>query len=229
VSVQQPSVPAGGSPRRLRLLVWGSALAIGVLAGVLIVALRSPSHTTSTPRADPMSAGADATWPAGAKPAPDFRLTDQSGKRVSLARFRGRPVLLTFIDPLCRNLCPTEARTLERAQAQFPAGQRPAIVAVSVNQWGNARRDLRLDARKWKLTSDWHWGVGPAATLRRAWADYAIGVQDNPNTVAGITVHDITHTEATYLIDARGDQRALFLYPFRASVVAETVRRLGGA
>ena len=212
----------------MRWLVWVGALAFGVLAGTLIAVLRSPTHTTATP-VDPMSSAADATWVAGAKPAPDFRLTDQAGKPISLARFRGRPVLLTFIDPLCRNLCPTEARTLERVEAQFPAAQRPAIVAVSVNRWGDARRDLLLDARKWKLTSDWHWGVGPAPVLRRAWADYAIGVRDFPKTVAGITVHEITHTEATYLIDARGDQRALFLYPFRASVVAETVRRLGGA
>jgi cytochrome oxidase Cu insertion factor (SCO1/SenC/PrrC family) len=219
-------VPAGGLPHRLRWLVWGSALAIGVLAGALFAVLRSPAHTGAT-SAYPISSTADATWAAGAKPAPDFHLTDQRGEPVSLARFRGRPVLLTFIDPLCRNLCPTEARRLERVQAEFPAAQRPAIVAVSVNQWGNARRDLLLDARKWKLTSDWHWGVGPAATLRRAWADYAIGVRDAPKSVAGVTVHDITHTEATYLIDARGDQRALFLYPFRASVVADTVRRLG--
>jgi cytochrome oxidase Cu insertion factor (SCO1/SenC/PrrC family) len=228
VSAQQPSVPAGRSTHRLRWLVWVGALAIGVLAGTLIAVLRSPANTKAPP-VDPMSSAADATWAAGAKPAPDFRLTDQTGKPISLARFRGRPVLLTFIDPLCRNLCPTEARTLERVQAGFPAAQRPAIVAVSVNQWGNARRDLLLDARKWKLTSDWHWGVGPAAILRHAWADYAIGVRDFPKTVAGVTVHEITHTEATYLIDARGDQRALFLYPFRASVVADTVRRLGGA
>ena len=221
-------MPAGRSTRRVRWLVWVGALAIGALAGTLVAVLRSSPHTTAPP-VDPMSSAADATWTAGAKPAPDFRLTDQTGKPISLARFRGHPVLLTFIDPLCRNLCPTEAKTLERVQAEFPAAQRPAIVAVSVNRWGDARRDLLLDARKWKLTSDWHWGVGPAPVLRRAWADYAIGVRDFPKTVAGITVHNITHTEATYLIDARGDQRALFLYPFSASVVAETVRRLGGA
>jgi cytochrome oxidase Cu insertion factor (SCO1/SenC/PrrC family) len=226
VSAQQPSVPAGPSFRRLRWLVWGGALAIGVLAGVLIGVRHSPG--SSSPPA-PTPAGADATWAAGAKPAPDFLLTDQAGRPVSLARFRGRPVLLTFIDPLCRNLCPTEAKVLERVDAQFPPAQRPAIVAVSVNQWGNARRDLLLDARKWKLTGAWHWAVGPAAKLRRAWGAYAIGVLDSPKTVAGITVHNITHTEATYLIDARGDQRALFLYPFRASDVTPTVRGLGGA
>ena len=201
---------------------------IGGLAGILVGVLRSGDRTAVPFTAPAPVTAADATWAAGARPAPDFSLTDQTGRPVSLARFRGRPVLLTFIDPLCRNLCPTEAKVLERVQSQFPAARRPAIVAVSVNQWGNARANLLLDARKWKLTSVWHWAVGPVAKLRRAWAAYAIGVQDAPKTVAGVTVHDITHTEATYLIDARGDQRALFLFPFRAADVTRAVEALNG-
>jgi cytochrome oxidase Cu insertion factor (SCO1/SenC/PrrC family) len=233
VSVQQPSVPEapspadrhpGGSLRRLRWLVWGIALLVGISAGVLIAVLRS-SHRAAVPTTV-APAGPSVSWAAGARPAPDFALTDQAGTPVSLARFRGRPVLLTFIDPLCRNLCPTEAKILERVEASFPAARRPAIVAVSVNEWGNARRNLLLDMEKWKLTRDWHWAVGPAAKLRAVWAAYQIAVQDFPKTVAGVKVHNIVHTEGTFLIDPRGDQRALYLYPFRAPDVARTVRQL---
>jgi protein SCO1 len=237
VSVQQPSVPDGasapgregeGSLRRLRWLFWGVALVVGVLAGVLISVMR----TTSGPGPVPTTfapAGPDASWAAGAKPAPDFVLTDQDGKAVSLARFRGRPVILTFIDPLCRSLCPVEAKVLERVEASFPAATRPAIVAVSVNQWGNARRNLLVDLTKWKLRYGWHWAVGPTAKLRAVWAAYQIAVQDAPKTIAGVTVHNITHTEGAFLIDPRGDQRALYLYPFRAPDVVRTVRQLARA
>jgi protein SCO1 len=235
VSVQQPSVPEGtsaerhgdGSLRRLRWLFWGVALVVGVAAGVLIGVLRT-SQPAAVPTAVP-PAGPDVTWAAGARAAPDFQLTDQAGKPVSLARFRGRPVILTFIDPLCRNLCPTEAKILERVETSFPAARRPAIVAVSVNQWGNARRNLVVDMKKWKLTRDWHWAVGASAKLREVWAAYQIAVQDSPKTVAGVTVHNIIHTEGAFLIDPRGDQRALYLYPFRAPDVARTVRQLEGA
>jgi cytochrome oxidase Cu insertion factor (SCO1/SenC/PrrC family) len=238
VSAQQSSVPDGtaapgrrgdGSLRRLRWLFWGVALVVGILAGVLIGVLRG---TSGGPAAVPTTiapAGPDASWAAGARPAPDFALTDQAGMPISLSRFRGRPVILTFIDPLCRNLCPTEAKILERAEASFPAARRPAIVAVSVNQWGNARRNLLVDMTKWKLTSDWHWAVGSAAKLRAVWAAYQIAVQDSPKTVAGVTVHNISHTEGAFLIDPRGDQRALYLYPFRAPDVARTVRQLARA
>lgn len=224
MSVHQPSVQAGNL-RRLRWLFWGVALVVGVAAGVLIGVLRTPSHQAEVP-ATVAPARPDATWAAGAKPAPDFRLTDQTGQPVSLARFRGRPVILTFIDPLCRSLCPLEAKILERVEARFPAARRPEIVAVSVNQWGNARRNLLVDMRKWKLTRNWLWAVGPAVELRRVWAAYQIAVQDFPKTVTGITVHNIVHTEAAFLIDPRGDQRALYLYPFRAPDVARTVRQL---
>jgi hypothetical protein len=44
--------------------------------------------------------------------------------------------------------------------------------------------------------------------------------------VAGVTVRDVAHTEAAYLIDANGYERALFLWPYTAGSVARTLRGL---
>ncbi len=220
---------AGGTTRLLRprLLVIVAALAVGVLAGVLVARSRTSSPVAPT---GPAAAGEpQVEWAAGARPAPDFALTDQTGQPVSIARFAGRPVIVTFIDPLCRNLCPLEAKILERAEARLPASQRPAIVSVSVNRWGNAHRALVQDVAKWNLHSNWYWAVGPAPALAKVWRDYQIGVRDAPRTVAGITVHNIEHTEGAYILDRNGDERALFLYPFTAAEVASTVTRIAGA
>jgi cytochrome oxidase Cu insertion factor (SCO1/SenC/PrrC family) len=214
--------------RRRLWPVWGAALVLGVGAGATIALARS-SHGAPVATAPPVSDVPDAAWAAGAKRAPDFALVDQAGAPVSVGRFRGRPVIVTFIDPLCRNLCPTEAKVLQSVEARLPASMRPAIVAVSVDQWGNARRYLLEDVAKWKLSRGWYWAVGKVEALRRVWRAYKIGVQDRPKTVANVTVHYISHTEAAYLIDPNGDQRALFLYPFRAAAVARTVRQLAGA
>ena len=218
---------AGGASRflRPRYLIVVVAVAGGILAGILIAQSRSSPSIQSAPAATEPQV----TWAAGARSAPAFSLTDQTGAPISLARFKGRPVIVTFIDPLCRNLCPLEAKILVRAQAQLPASQRAAIVAVSVNQWGNARRYLVQDITKWDLGTTWHWAVGPTPALRRVWRDYQIGVVDAPKTVAGITVHTISHTEASYIVDRNGDVRALFLYPFTAAEVATTVTRVAGA
>jgi hypothetical protein len=39
-------------------------------------------------------------------------------------------------------------------------------------------------------------------------------------------VHTIAHTEGAYLIDAKGYQRALFLWPYGAAGVVQTLRTL---
>lgn len=200
---------------------------MGIAAGAAIAVTRS-SAGPATP-AFAAASGPPVKWPAGKKSAPGFSLRSEDGGRISLRQFRGRPVIVTFIDPLCRNLCPLEAKTLDRVVASFPAGQRPAIVAVSTNRWADARKNLVLDKTKWNLPSNWHWAVGKPAALAQVWKDYAIGVSVATKTIAGVTVHRITHTEAAYVVDPSGYERALYLYPFLAGDVERTVSSLSRA
>jgi len=181
------------------------------------------------PSAPPISDAPAATWPAGARRAPAFILSGEDGKRVSLAALRGRPVVITFIDPLCRDYCPTEAQHLNDVANAFPAGAKPAIVAVSVNVYGNAPSNLRLDARKWRLVPQWTWAIGRGPELSRVWDAYHIQVIVSNRKIAGVTVHRIGHTEAAYVVDANGYQRALFLWPYSAAAVERELRSLASA
>jgi cytochrome oxidase Cu insertion factor (SCO1/SenC/PrrC family) len=208
-----------------RWLLGALLLAAASLAAALYFATRSsPAATPAS--AVPVSETAAATWTAGRHRAPDFTLRDQHGAPLSLAALRGRPVIVTFIDPLCRDYCPTEAQHLNDVVHMLPAGQKPAIVAVSVNIYGNAPANLAEDGRKWKLVPEWRWAIGPAAALSRVWSAYHIAVLARTKTVAGVKVHTIGHTEAAYVIDARGFQRALFLWPYSADGVVRTLRAL---
>lgn len=166
------------------------------------------------------------TWAAGARRAPAFSLVDQNGKRVSLAAYHGRTVVVTFLDPLCRNYCPIEAARLGDVERSLPAAARPAIVSVSVNVFGNARRYLVQDLGKWKVGPEFRWAVGTPKQLRAVWKDYDIGVLDQSKKIAGVVVHNIVHTEAAYVIDANGDERALFLWPFTAADIKSTLASL---
>jgi cytochrome oxidase Cu insertion factor (SCO1/SenC/PrrC family) len=176
--------------------------------------------------AAPVSETAAATWPAGGHRAPDFALRDQHGAAVSLAALRGRPVIVTFIDPLCRNYCPIEAQHLNDVVGMMRAGQKPTILAVSVNIYGNAHANLVEDARRWKLVPQWRWAIGAPSALGRVWSAYHIAVLATTKTVAGVKVHTIGHTEAAYVIDAQGFQRALFLWPYSAAGVVRALRAL---
>ena len=211
---------------RLRWLLWGTVLVVGVAAGAGIYALRPSSQPGPLVSLAPKPAGPDVTWAAGAHLAPGFSLTDQAGRPVSLAAFRGRPVIVTFIDPLCRNLCPLEARVLNNVVNQLPAASRPAILAVSTNIYGNKRAYLLQDENKWSLVPQWRWAVGGSAQLASVWKNYKVQVLVVTKKVAGVTVHEIAHTEAAFLIDPKGFQRALYLYPFKAQDVERTLRTL---
>jgi cytochrome oxidase Cu insertion factor (SCO1/SenC/PrrC family) len=135
-------------------------------------------------------------------------------------------VIVTFIDPLCRNFCPLEAKQLNDLVRGLPARSRPAIVAVSVNVYGNARANLLQDVAKWRLVPEWRWAVGSGRQLASVWRRYQIGVLVTTKRIAGVRVHEISHTEAAYVIDRRGYERALFMWPFRSEDVSATLRRL---
>ncbi len=209
----------------LRWLVPAVALVVGVPVALSVRAARgggtqpSPASIVTPP---PFA------WPAGVRPAPGFVLRDQAGQRVSVAAYRGRPVIVTFIDPLCRNLCPLEAQVLNQVDRRLPASQRPVILAVSVDVYSNAdsRADLRKTSRHWHLVPQWRWAVGRPAQLAAVWKRYHIGVSVVTKRIGNTAIHYITHTEGAYIVDSTGHERALFLWPFYPGDVMRVLRRL---
>jgi cytochrome oxidase Cu insertion factor (SCO1/SenC/PrrC family) len=133
---------------------------------------------------------------------------------------------VTFIDPVCRNLCPLEAKVLMRAVARLPVADRPTIVSVSVNPAEDTAVNFTQDAVHWRLGEAWRWGVGTERQLAAVWRKYGIEVQVMKKVVAGVTVRSVVHTEGSFVIDQAGDERALFLYPFTAAGIAQSLRAL---
>jgi cytochrome oxidase Cu insertion factor (SCO1/SenC/PrrC family) len=165
----------------------------------------------------------EATWAAGARPAPTITtLRDQTGRRFSLAALRGRTVAIEFWDSHCTQECPLAGRGLAAAERSLPQAQRPVLVVVSVNP-----RDTpacsRAAIRRWNLqgAGPWHWLRGTHAQLASVWKAYRIAVVPGPT--------DIAHTEALYLLDRHGDERSGYLYPYLPAFVAHDMRRLASA
>lgn len=197
-------------------LFWAIVVLVGAGAGIGLLVLRPASSAAPTVEAPA------ASWAAGTQRAPAFRLRDQNGQPVSLASFRGGPVLVTFIDPLCRDYCPLEATRL----MDVVRSTHTPVIAVSANPFGNARANLVQDNRKWHLTRDWHWAVGSWAQLRAVWNAYHVAFLVTTKKIAGVKVRYIVHTEGSYLIDANGDERALFLWPYYTNSVVQALHRL---
>jgi protein SCO1/2 len=195
------------------------ALALATLGGV---ALGIAAHrlTADGPPAHPAAeVRGQAVWPVGLRRAPGFSLPDQSGKLFSLASLRGRPVILTFMDSQCHQECPLEGHAIAAALRTVPAAEQPVIVVVSVDPWADTRASAHRAMRRFDLARfDWRWLLGSRERLERVWHNFRIEVRRSST--------DIEHTDALYLIDARGFERAGMVYPFLPTWISNDLSTL---
>lgn len=223
----EPDRAARSRTRRRTVAAFSAfAFAVGFAVAAATVVFGGSRHRPSRPAPPVVATDTPFTWREGVQRAPDFRLKDQNGRPISIASYRGRPVIVTFMDPLCRNLCPLEAHVLNALVGRLPAAQRPAIVAVSVDIWADSRADLLQDYSHWHLVPQWRWAVGSPAQLAAVWKSYKIEVTETTKKIAGATVHEIGHDEVAYVIDPAGYVRALFFWPFAPSDVERTLAQL---
>jgi len=73
---------------------------------------------------------------------PDFRLTAQDGRTLTLAELRGRPLVLGALFSTCNGPCPTIARSLARLQQDL-ADTDARLVVVSVDPEADTPAILR--------------------------------------------------------------------------------------
>jgi cytochrome oxidase Cu insertion factor (SCO1/SenC/PrrC family) len=157
--------------------------------------------SVSTPLATLM-----ALSPVPAKPAPNFTLTDQDGRTLSLASFRGRAVVLEFMDSHCVDICPIVSQEFVDAYRDLgTAVSRVVFVAVNVNGYHAGVSDVATFSQAHQLNTipSWHFFTGSASDLHAVWSNYGIEVQaPSPNT-------DIVHSSFVFFIDPSGHERYL--------------------
>ena len=71
------------------------------------------------------------------KPVGDFVLLDRSGKPVELSRYRGKPLLVSFIYTACFQICPTTTRNLQKAvqnTVSVLGADRFNVISIGFNQ-----------------------------------------------------------------------------------------------
>lgn len=215
--------------RRLRRLLWAvAAVWLAVLAGLAYGHTRAPAQPVLGPAQAALAAdagvrlvgtqAAPGTTYLGDTPAPGFTLTDQFGQRRSLSSFRGRTVVLAFIDSRCTTTCPITAVALREAVAALPVSARArlALVAVNVNAVANSVADVRAWSSAHGMLHAWTFLTGTPAALRRIWKAYYVAVSDpgnNPN--------DVSHSPAVYILNAKGGEAYLSIENPTATAGAE--------
>ena len=135
---------------------------------------------------------------------PEFTLTDQDGRRVSLSDERGHWVVVNFLYVSCPDVCPAIAGHFNnalRTREGEAAGLR--VLTLSVDPERDTPRAVREYVHQRRLVPGYRYLIGTRAELEPVWRDYHIAVLPGPKG-------SITHTTTSLLIDPQGRGRLLW-------------------
>jgi protein SCO1 len=197
-----------------------AAAVVGVLLGLGLHALTDRTDGTAGANAWPAAkVRGQAVWPVGLRRAPEFSLVDSDSKRFTFGSVRGESAVITFMDSRCHQECPLVGRALAAGLYQVPRAERPLVIAISVDPWEDTPGSARRAMKRFGLAGfRWRWLLGTKAQLAPVWRKFHIQVRRTPG--------DIEHTDALYLVDARGFERAGMVYPFLPTWVATDLKTL---
>ncbi len=157
----------------------------------------------------------------GSIPAPDFQLKDQSGNSISLAQFKGKPVVLTFLYTHCPDVCPLTAEKLHATmQSLGQNAQQVAVLAVSMDPKGDTAAAAQNFSKVHKMSDYWHFLIGAHDELAPVWASYSVDAQ------AATSNGTVSHSSAIYVIDKQGRERVLLDNDFSSGQLAADLKIL---
>lgn len=156
-----------------------------------------------------------------AYPAPEFSLPGSDGTNVTLARYRGKVVLLTFGFTNCAAVCPTTLATL--AQARTDLGKTANAVQV-IYVTVDPGRDNAVRMREYLAAFDPTF-VGATgapqvlAAVRQKFGVTAVKHGAGPDYV-------MEHTSSIFLIDRAGRLRAMMPFGHDAADFVHDIKLL---
>ena len=193
---------------------------VGFVSASLAVGLGATVSRVTSRGGEPFSTGAaeiQRQLTRISDPAPALALTDQTGRRLTLASLRGRPVIVTFAFAHCQTVCPLVVEDVMAARRQAD-GPPPAVVVVTLDPWRDTPSRLPSIADAWKLERDAYVLSGSPELVERTLNAWRIPRTRNQRN------GDIIHPTVVYIVDAAG--RITYAVNGSASVIAAALRAL---
>lgn len=201
-------------PRIWPIIVAATVVLVG-FGAVLVAAAVPPTNSATSSSAAPSAPGISTAAasllqldPLGdaATKAPGYTLTDQHGRTITPATFRGRAVVLTFNDDECQDLCTLLAQDVAVADHDLgSAASQVAFVSVNANPYYPAVFDVASWSNSHGLGGDanWYFGTAGPATLAAVAKAYGVPIQLDP------AHRSVVHGTEIFFIDPSGVERAL--------------------
>jgi len=140
--------------------------------------------------------------------APEFTLNGSDGNDVSLARYRGRLVLMSFGFTHCAAVCPTTLATLAQVREKL-GPQAGAVQVVFVTVDPERDSPARLKAYLAAFDSSFVGAAAKPEVLAAMRKNYGV-VANKVAMSAGD--YAVDHTSSIFLIDREGKLRAMMPY-----------------
>ena len=155
----------------------------------------------------------------GGHPAPDITLVNQFGQRMSLHQFRGKVVILSFVNSECTTVCPlTTVSMVQARQMLGAAGSKVQLLGVDANPDATSVADVMAYSRAHGMVNQWDFLTGTPAQLKAVWRAYHIAVQ--------IQAGQIDHTPALLVIDPQGRERTIYLTQMNYASIGQAAQIL---
>jgi protein SCO1 len=141
------------------------------------------------------------------KPAPEFTLTNQDGKRVGLKDLRGKALAITFIFASCADTCPLLTAKMAGIQNKLGNAFGPQVnfVSITVDPERDTPGMLKRYAEGYKANpAGWAFLTGTQAEIRQVAKRYGVYYKKTPRG-------DVDHTFLTSLVDQNGTLRVQYM------------------
>ena len=140
--------------------------------------------------------------------APEFTLRGSDGADLSLARYRGKLVLMSFGFTHCAAVCPVTLATLAQAR-QALGSQADAVQVVFVTVDPERDDAVQMKAYLAGFDPSFVGGAGKPEALAAMRKNYGVVATKVPMASGGYAVD---HTSSIFLIDRDGKLRAMMPY-----------------
>ena len=225
MSEQSTTPGRGETPQRM----WSRVLPAMVVLLVVVAALSFALFRGSTKPVLPGGAqqsraggGYDGTRTLPSRQAPAIELRNYLGQPVSLAEYRGKAVLVTFLYANCPDICPLITSNLRVALNLLGSrDSKVQVIAVSVDPRGDTPANVARFVRAHEMVGRMQYLIGSATELARTWRAWSVGSTrevGQPDLVA--------HSALVYGISASGRLTTIYPATFEPNEIAHDVPKL---
>lgn len=215
------------SLRRLAIIAGLAVIVAAAVITITVIANAGPPKPAMPPGPLSKNLNVDPGTSLPGQAAPAFTLTNQFGASVSLRQFRGKAVVLAFVDSRCRSICPLTTLSMTEARSMLgpAAAAHIQLLGIDANPDATKVADIRAYSSAHQMLRSWDFLTGSLHQLAAVWRAYHVYVAASHG--------NIDHEPAVYLVDGRGKERTLYLTQMayasvgqQADLIAQGLSRL---